>query len=433
MRARQSQEHRLMSINSMERFVCRLAAAALAGVACFAVEAAAQAVPFEKLAPRPVAEVLPPAMQRGANFTVAPMVQNLGYMNAYTVNSTFGVFRANGDAMMRRLLREIAAIAALREMRGTEEFAAALGHAAMGSARGLKYVVTEPVATLKAIPESIVDVFSRAGEAVSRDKTRYEDSAVKTVLQVASNKRDYAAKLGVDVYSSNRVLQEELDSVGWAATGGQITMAGAFMAGAGSAAIQGLSYARNLDQARTVAAAEPPPELVKRNRAALAAMGIDQEQSKRFLTHPEFSPRHQTIIVASLQQLGGVQGLHSFLAVAGKAPSEEMALFYQQTAELLAGYHATVAPLARLEPFNRLVIARRKDGGAVVIAPVDYAIWTESAAKGLDAAVQRVKPSKAKSFELWITGVASPAFKTAAASRNVTVREQIGAKLPLLD
>jgi hypothetical protein len=206
------------------------------------------------------------------------------------------------------------------------------------------------------------------------------------------------------------------------------------MAGAaGSAAIQGLSYARNLDQARTVAAAEPPQELVRRNREALAAMGIDQEQSKRFLAHREFSPRHQTIIVASLKQLGGVQGIHSFLAVAGSATSEEMALFYQQTAELLAGYHATVAPLARLEPFNRLVIARRKDGGTVVIAPVDYAIWTESAAKGLDAAVQRVKPSKAKPIELWITGVASPAFKTAAASRNVTVREQIGAKLPLLD
>jgi hypothetical protein len=413
--------------------VCRLSVATLSVAACLVAEAAAQAVPFEKATPRPVTEVLPPAMQRGPNFTVAPTVQNLGYMNAYTVNSTFGVFRANGDPMMRRLLREIAAIGALREMRGTEEFASALGNAAMGSARGLKYIVTEPVATLKAVPESIVDVFSRAGEAVNRDRTKYEDGAVKSLLQVASNKRDYAAKLGVDVYSSNRVLQEELDSVGWAATGGQITMAGAFMAGAGSAVVQGLGYARNLDQARTVASAEPPQELVKRNRNDLAAMGIDQEQSKRFLAHREFSPRHQTIIVASLKQLGGVQGRGNFLTVAATAPSEEMALFYQQTAELLAGYHATVAPLASLEPFNRLVMARRKDGGTVVIAPVDYAIWTETVAKGVDSAVQRVKPSKAKPLDFWITGTASPAFKTAAASRNVNVREQIGASLPLLD
>src|SRR6266481_6156064 len=129
-----------------------LAVAALAGAAYLSVAAAAQPVSFETPTPRPATDVLPAELLRGPHFTVSPMVQNLGYMNAYTVNSDFGLFSANGDAMLRRLIREIAA---LREIRGSEAFTSALGQAAMGSARGLKYAVTEPVATLKAVPQSI--------------------------------------------------------------------------------------------------------------------------------------------------------------------------------------------------------------------------------------------------------------------------------------
>jgi hypothetical protein len=410
-----------------------LSVAMLAGAARLSVAAAAQPVSFETPTPRPAAEILPAELLRGPRFTVAPMVQNLGYMNAYIVNSDFGVFSANGDAMLRRLIREIAAIAALREIRGSEAFTSALGQAAMGSARGLKYAVTEPVATLKAVPQSIFDVFGRTQESLSREKTRYEDSSVKAALQVSSNKRDYAAKLGVDVYSTNPVLQEELNSVGWAATGGQLTLGAATMAAPGPV-VQGLSYARNLDQARSIVAAEPPPALVKRNRAALATMDVDRKRAEHFLAHREFSPRHQTLIIAALGSLNGVQRRGDFLTVAETAPSEEMALFYQQMAELLAGYHATVAPIARLEPFNRLVIAYRKDGTPVIIAPVDYAIWSESAAKAADRIAQRLPNLPlSKPLELCITGIASSSFKTAAAARKIAVHEKIGTTIPLLD
>jgi hypothetical protein len=101
-----------------------LAFAMLAGAAHLSVAAAAPPVSFETPTPRP--ELL-----RGPHFTAAPMVQNLGYMNAYIVNSDFGLFSANGDIMLRRLIREITAIAALREMRGSEAFTSAFGQAAM--------------------------------------------------------------------------------------------------------------------------------------------------------------------------------------------------------------------------------------------------------------------------------------------------------------
>jgi hypothetical protein len=56
-------------------------------------------------------------------------------------------------------------------------------------------------------------IFGRTQEPPSRKKTRYADRSVKTASQVSSNKRDCAAKLGVDVYVTNQILQQELDSV----------------------------------------------------------------------------------------------------------------------------------------------------------------------------------------------------------------------------
>src|SRR6266850_11382 len=94
-----------------------LAFAMLAGAAHLSVAAAAPPVSFETPTPHPATDVLPAELLRGPHFTVAPMVQNLGYINAYIVNSDFGLFSANGDMMLRRLIREITAIAALREMR----------------------------------------------------------------------------------------------------------------------------------------------------------------------------------------------------------------------------------------------------------------------------------------------------------------------------
>lgn len=339
--------------------------------------------------------------------------------------------------MLRRLVRETNAIAALREVETTDAYAKALGQAAMGPVRGVQSLVEEPVETVKAVPGAIFDLFARAGEAVSTavsgSKTAYEDSGAAQLLQMSSYKRDYAKKLGVDPYSSNPVLQEELNSVAWAAAAGGLTI-GALTMASGSAVVQAASYARNLDQARDIVAAEPPAELTRRNRAALAKMGIDKSLADRFLAQRQYSPRHKTILVAALAALDGAKGRKNLIEVALEAPNEEMALFYQQVAELLDGYDERVARITRLERFNRQVVAYDRNGKAVLLAPLDYIIWNEqvAAAARKIAKSMQLKPGSGR-FELWIAGTASPRFKTEAAALGITVRERVTAQLPLLD
>ena len=402
-----------------------------------AIDARAQEGSFEKFEPRSARDVVSGSLIEGPHYRVAPTVKTFGYQNHFVVSSDYGIFEAKSETMLRRLVREIHAIGVLHDVTLTEAYGKALGQAAMGPVRGVQALITSPVDTVSAVPSAVYNVFSRMGQGVSTkvrgDKTEYEDSAMAQALQMSSYKREYAEQLGVDPYSSNEVLQKQLGSVAWAAAAGNLTVGAGTMA-ANSTVVSALSYARNLDQAVNVVAAEPPAELMRRNKAALEKMGIGKDLAERFLAQKQYSPRAKTILIMALSGMTHTAGRESVLEVSLQAPDETTAIFYQQLAELLNAYDAGVAAIARLEPRRRLVLARRSDGKAVLLAALDYAIWNEqaaTAARELAKSLQ-LKPGS-DGAELWITGSASKRFKTEAEALGIRVTEGAGKQLALLD
>jgi hypothetical protein len=402
-----------------------------------ATAAIAGAPGFEKFEPRPATAVVPGAMISGPHYRLAPTVQSFGFLNNFVVSSDYGAFDAPSNTMLRRLIREIQAIEVLQGITLTEAYGEALAQAALSPVRGVTNLVTQPVETVKAVPTAIFDVFSRVGQgiesAVSGETTEYEDSAIAQSLQMSAYKRDYAKQLGVDPYSSNPVLQKQLDSVAWAGAVGSLTVGAATMA-SGSAVVAGLSYARNISQAIDIVAAEPPSELMIRNEAALEAMGIDPALSDKFLAQQQFSPRAKTILIMALAAMQNTAGRDSLLEAALDAPDEVTAIMYQQMAELLNGFDERVAPIARLERFNRIVVAYLKSGSAVILLPVDYLIWNEQAAAAAAQLASKLNLLPGgQQMELWVTGTATPRFKQETAALGIQVRENVGKQLPLLD
>jgi len=60
---------------------------------------------------------------KGPHHTVRDRVSTDGYLHRFTVDSDFGVFKVTGDSALRKLVKEIAAIAALREIKQSDVFA----------------------------------------------------------------------------------------------------------------------------------------------------------------------------------------------------------------------------------------------------------------------------------------------------------------------
>ena len=425
--------------SSAAGILCRsIGRAVTGGLAAAAMVATAWAADsLETFQPRPVRDVLPAAMIQGEHYRLAPTVRTFNFLNDYVVASDYGPFEAESDAMLRRLIREIHAISVLQGITLTDAYATALAQAALSPVRGVQQLVANPVATVKAVPNALFDVFERVGQGiettVNGQTTKYEDSALAQALQMSAYKRDYAKKLGVDPYSSNPVLQKDLDAVAWAAAAGNLTISAATMV-SGSAAVAALSYARNIDQAVSIVAAEPPSELMIRNRAALDRMGIDRRLKEKFLGQQQYSPRAKTLLITALASMDHTAGRESVLQVALEAPDETMAIFYQQLAEMLDGYDERVAPIVKLVRYNRLVVAYEKSGKAVILAPIDWLIWNERAASAATRISQawKLKPGS-DVLELWITGKASSRFAKEAEALGIRLREQVGQQLPLVD
>jgi hypothetical protein len=68
---------------------------------------------FDSPEVRATADIVTPDLLRGPHYQLGPTVSTFAFMNNYSVTSDYGPFTAPSDARLRRLIREIAAIAEL--------------------------------------------------------------------------------------------------------------------------------------------------------------------------------------------------------------------------------------------------------------------------------------------------------------------------------
>ena len=389
---------------------------------------------FDSPEVRATADVVAPDLLRGPHYQLGPTVSTFAFMNHYTVTSDYGPFTAPSDARLRRLIREIAAIAELQKIHQSDAFAKATVEAGKGVVKGAQHLIEDPVGTIGAVPEAVFSVFGRVSESAKRGgRSRYEDGVAQNLLAVSSFKRDYAKKFDVDVYSSNEVLQKELNSVAWASAAGNLTLSAASMV-TGAAVLQAASGVRTLEQAKDLVNALPPSELSHRNREALRQMRVPDPITDRFLENRLLSPRHQTIIVEAMKALGAIPGRSAFIQYAARADSEDAALLFQEMAELLADYHRSVAPIQRLEIYLNIPLAYTGQGSAVILLPIDRLLWTErTAGISTNLSLTLPKPQPVRKIEVWMTGDASDRAHAGLQQLGITLVEHAGQRLPLLD
>ena len=407
---------------------------AVVGAAVLADGTPLRAADYDTPSNRPAREVLPKETLVGQNYRIGDTVLADGFMYHFTVNSSFGPFEATGQGALRKLLGEIRAIASLREIKKGKAWAEAVADSATGPFRLGKNLITNPVDTLSGVPKGAYKLMEEAGEAVSTERDPSDDPAYKKALLVSGRKRDYASQLGIDVYSSNQVLQKELNSVAWAAAIGNLSVSVALMpvGGAAGAAVSTVRFSNALNEHLKN---EPASRLRIINGEKLTAMGISEDLAKRFLDHPRFSPRHDTIIAESLARLGSAQGRDRFLERALTADDEVEATFFTNVAQILRGYHESVAPIVDIQQVaGRLLVAQAKNGAALIPLPIDYVMWTPAVERRVNELKGKYQASGFNgTVGVWLTGKVSPLARQQLTAKGLTLSEEVGKRIEIVD
>ena len=387
---------------------------------------------FDAVGDRAAAEVYPAEVVKSGVHQLAdpvkpgPSPTALGLWNQTAVHSTYGAVEAPNESFAKIRVREIAAITKLKAIDTGETIGGGIANSAMAPIRGVGALLTSPVETLSNIPKGVGDFIGRTGEGFKSDKSKFEDGMFAEIAGVTHKKRELAAEMGVDVYSSNQLLQAELDRIGRASAGGNITVDVAMLAVSGAAGAV-VSNLGRIDALQDIVNTQPASELRRRTRRTLETMGMPSSFTDKFLDHPYYSPRRKTIIAGLLSPLKETKGREKFMEAALTADSEAGALYYQQMLEIISSFHFGQAPIAEIALIEGVPVAFSEKTGAFLAVPTDRLYWTKEAQGPTDKLLFAILAVKRVPITLWTLGDMTPLTAYELQRRGV----QLGQKVQL--
>lgn len=366
----------------------------------------AQADDFEPMMRTvPVATVLNQDLIKGDLYTVSESVTVDGYMNYFQVESDFGPFNVVGNLALRKLLKELDAIAELKKMTSVTIGTTATVNAVADTGRSVITLVTSPVESVKGISHGVSRLFKRTSKTVKdvsdkgpddseqseeldeQDESEAleepEDSnlsskAYSSFMGVGKAHRELAQKLNVDPYSDNAVLQAELNRVAnISGSVGKVTKIILPIPSLVSTAASASNMIWHLS----------PTDLLIQNRETLKTLGYEDELIEAFFSNTMYTPSMQTAMVFSLGSFTGIKGTAAWLEMAVAVQTTIESKFVVQSMVLTQRYHEKVAHISEFISLpNRFMPAIITDeGNGLIVAALDQLSWTEDVLRGVEA------------------------------------------------
>src|SRR6266436_8060883 len=163
------------------------------------VEVRRAEVAFEELPELKASEILKPELLKGPHHVVREPVPTASGMNQFTIDSEFGLFEADGNEMLLQRLKEIDAIARLRDVSRTDEFKKSLMAAAKSPLNSAKNIARDPAQAISNVPKGIMKFMGRAKETVKnvgKGGGEGEGKKMKDVIGYSDKKRKIALQMG---------------------------------------------------------------------------------------------------------------------------------------------------------------------------------------------------------------------------------------------
>lgn len=305
--------------------------------------------------------------------TVAPCARIAGHMAQFRIDTHFGPLTADSIGMLQIRVAELTAIEELERASHAGLAARAAGDSANRIVDTVGSVVTRPIDTLQELPagalrflqrkiddfgDSARDVSGRAGDRLTGSDEAYDRVSARPGVTVTdtrsepwwqrggsriwgagkdwigygNTRRTWARRLGIDPYSSNPLLNAQMDSLAWAALAGDKAVALA-TAQLGDAATSALGATRRINR---VVWELPPAEVRRRNQQRLAALGCGDAERRRFLRNNRFTPTLQTALVDALVALQPRRGCVDVIELAAALTQELEARYLVDALQMLA-------------------------------------------------------------------------------------------------
>jgi hypothetical protein len=311
---------------------------------------------YESAALLRASDLLAPEVRQGPHHVVEDAVTSDGLLRIYTVASDFGRFEARGEDVLRLRIREIEALAILREASRSPAFEEAA-----------RVAGPSPFVSGRKLGDGPLDLRTPRGTPLLSGSGGAD--FLGQLVEFHASKRKLAHVLGVDPYSSNAALQRALDQYAWVVLAGGAPLPSPAVHGSEAAPANA-----RLDGMLRDYSAE---DLEKFNRIELAVMGVPEALREAFIRNPSYSASQETVLVEALAALEGTEERAAFIEAAVAAESEDEARGYRSMAQMMRNYAGGAEGLDRIVRVEGGIAARTTSGELVVPVRADHALWTQ--------------------------------------------------------
>ncbi len=379
-------------------------------------------------------------------FTINDTVRVDGHYYRFLIKSPHGEYDVLSTRDIFKTCHEIRVIEEYRATKEGGEAWNAAGESLKNIGRGAKQIVKEPKESAKAfaraggkLMRSIGRFFRKHGEEKPEEKAGDGTDRDKggEGFFVGKHARQFAAEVGLDVYTDNPYAQALIQEVAKARSHGSIgTSVGLFFL----APVQGLGLLSNAltpngfdAETEKLICEEAPAELrfvlTEKYKADLGVECNDGSPIKALLDNPNYSPREQAYLYCYFKRLAkpetgdGVEGLPGVIEHLGKVKLPVAATFAVNQMELLLAYQKYEKNLTRLITAANVVGGMTGKQEQLFIVPYDMAGNTSEMKDFLAELAKSAKAQGAKGTQLWIIGDAMSDFISEAKSRGITVKK----------
>lgn len=232
--------------------------------------------------------------------------------------------------------------------------------------------------------------FDKVGKEAARQARRE--------LGVSRAQREWAHELGVDPYTDNQVLRQELERIARAAAAGRFAQK----------LVPSVAVVGELGKIDDLVWSHDRHELKKLNRRRLFTLGVDETVVDALLDNRAYTPSRVTGLISALLALDGTFGRYQLVRLAAGAISPEETFFFERGIELLVAYHRERGRFDEIltGPFwgGGLTL----DGTFVLALPLDHLVWTREVAELFPEVSDHYgRNPRVKRRILWLTGITS--------------------------
>jgi len=335
--------------------------------------------------------LLPADVLNGEGYTIDSEVHTDGFVGIFQLHTKYGDYTCVGREMLYLRLYELRALKALEKVSKNKAFLNAVKDAAEEPVNSAAKIVRNPAGSVARAPAGAAKLLGDvlggtvdAGKGITKWTRHGKDDLPKPPpsredpFGYNQARNEWAVRLGVDPYTTNRELALKLNHLGMISFGtNKVAGAGVgFGMGALGPIGSWLSWLPDVDEHLMTA---PPPDVRAANSKRLLKLGIAKADMEPLLNNPWFSPTLEIRYVNALKPLEGVLNLGNATHLAGIAKSEEQARFLCSSLELLDRYHRTVRTLHEMRVYQGVPSAITDQGELIVALPADLLSWTETA------------------------------------------------------